>query len=169
MFERVLTGSRYMVLIGVVGSLIAALMMLLYGGLEVVYIMVAAVKEVSIDGVVDKSVVLTFIQVVDLFLLGAAFYIIALGLYELFINDRISLPNWLEIHDFDDLKGKLINVLVVVLGVLFLGEAAQWKGGSDLLVYGASIALVIAALSYFLSNKSKKGKYNIKGTEQEEH
>lgn len=167
MFERILTGSRYMVVIGVIGSLVASFILLLYGGLEVVYIVSDAVKEVSIDGIVDKSVILTFIEVVDLFLLGTAFYIIALGLYELFIDDRINLPAWLEIHDFDDLKGKLIHVLVVVLGVLFLGESALWKGGTDLLIYGASIALVIAALAYFLSHKSKKVKHSAQGLEEE--
>lgn len=92
MFERVLTGSRYMVLVGVVGSLIAALVLLLYGALEVVYILIDTSREISIDGEVDKTVILTFIQVVDLFLLGTAFYIISLGLYELFIDDRLNLP-----------------------------------------------------------------------------
>jgi uncharacterized membrane protein YqhA len=156
MFERILTRSRYMIVIAVIGSLIASLTLILYGGLEVVYILVDAVKGISIDAKVDKSLILTFIEVIDLFLLGTAFYIIALGLYELFINDRIDLPAWLVIHDFDDLKGKLISVLVVVLGVLFLGQVANWKGGTDLISYGVTIALVIASLAYFQSHKAKK-------------
>jgi uncharacterized membrane protein YqhA len=158
MFERILTSSRYMILVGVIGSLIAALSLLLYGGLEVIRLLVNVVRELSLDGNVEKTLILSFIDVIELFLLGTAFYIIALGLYELFINDRIVLPAWLQISDFDDLKAKLINVLVVVLGVLFLGQAAIWKDGTDLLVYGISIAAVIAALAYFQGQKSNKSK-----------
>ena len=167
MFERILTGSRYLILIAVIGSLVASLVLLAYGGLEVIFILARAFSEITIDAKVDKGLILTFIEVVDLFLLGTAFYIIALGLYELFINDRINLPAWLEIHDFDDLKGKLISVLVVVLGVLFLGQAANSKGDANLLAYGVAIALVIAALSYFLSQKTKKARLTPQDDEQE--
>ena len=63
----------------------------------------------------SKKLVVAMIEVIDLFLLGTVFYITALGLYELFISDNIDVPEWLEIHTIDDLKGKLISVVVVVL------------------------------------------------------
>lgn len=47
----------------------------------------------------------------------------------------------------------LIGVVIVVLGVLFLGEVAAWDGERDLLRYGAGIALVIGALTYFLGQR----------------
>jgi uncharacterized membrane protein YqhA len=64
------------------------------------------------------------------------------------------LPEWLTINNLDDLKNKLIAVVIVVLGVLFLGQVVSWDGKTDLLGYGVSIALVIAALTYFLAQKS---------------
>ena len=82
--------------------------------------------------------------------------IIALGLYELFIDPELKLPEWLEIRHLDDLKSKLTKVVVVVLAVLFLGQTASWDGERDLLRYGAAIALVIAALTWFLREKPKK-------------
>ena len=78
------------------------------------------------------------------------------GLFELFIDDRLDLPNWLEIHDLNDLKEKLIGVIIVVLAVLFLGQVATWDGVRDLLGYGTATALVIAALTWFVSQKGKK-------------
>ena len=60
----------------------------------------------------------------------------------------------------DDLKSKLIGVVVVVLGVLFLGQVIGWDGQRELLGYGAAIALVVAALTYFLSQQPKKAKAN---------
>ena len=167
MFERILTGSRYMVLIAVIGSLITAFALLWYAGLKVISIVFKVGREVSLDSVVDKGIILAFIQVIDLFILGTVFYIIAVGLYELFFNDRIGLPGWLVVHDFDDLKSKLMSALIVVLGVLFLGEAVSWKGGTDLLAFGASIALIIATVSYFLSFKSRKVKDVSKGADLE--
>lgn len=156
MFERILTNSRYLIIVAVIGSLISSLALLLYGGLEVFYLISGSINELTIDGKIEKAFILTFVEVIELFLLGCAFYIIALGLYELFINDQINLPAWLEIHDFDDLKGKLVSVLIVVLGVIFLGAVATWDKKSDLLGFGAAIALVIAALAYFLRHRSNK-------------
>jgi len=93
-----------------------------------------------------------------LFLLVTVFYITELGLYELFIDDRIKVPIWLEIHTIDDLKTKLTSVIVVVLSVLFLSEVVRWNGGTNILPLGARIALVIAALTYFLCSQVKKPK-----------
>lgn len=45
---------------------------------------------------------------------------------------KIQLPDWLEIHTLDDLKDKLIGVIVVVLAVLFLGQIVAWDGQRDL-------------------------------------
>ena len=43
------------------------------------------------------------------------------------------------------------GVVIVVLGVMFLGFVVAWDGTRDLLGIGVAIALVIAALTYFLS------------------
>jgi len=114
-----------------------------------------AKAEVSSKGA--KALALEFIEIVDLFLLGTVLLMISLGLYELFINSDLELPQWLQIRTFDDLKLKLVGVVIVVLAVLFLGHVVAWNGERDLLRLGAGIAAVIAALTYFLST-SKGGK-----------
>jgi uncharacterized membrane protein YqhA len=158
MIERILKSSRYMILIAVLGSLLASIALLIYGGIQIIYVIATIIKSGSLGSQTAKLFTLGEIQVIELYLLGTAFYIISLGLYELFINDKLELPNWLEIHNLDDLKSKLVSVIIVVLGVLFLGEAMNWDGESNLLFYGAAIALVIVALAYFLSQKEKKAK-----------
>ena len=42
-------------------------------------------------------------------------------LYPLFVDDGIDMPSWLRIRNLDDLKEKLVGVIVVVMGVYFLG------------------------------------------------
>ena len=147
MFHKFLTGSRYIILIAVIGSALAALASLLYGGAKTIQAIGGLVQGVGDQ--TSKSVVVSFIEVIDLFLIGTVFYIIALGLYELFIDDRLEMPAWLVIRSLDDLKSKLINSIVVIMGVYFLGALVDWNGDSSLLILSGAIALVIAALTLF--------------------
>jgi uncharacterized membrane protein YqhA len=146
--------SRYLILLAVIAAFASAVTLLIFGayetGLEIWHIL---------NGEMPKSLAVTFIEIADLFLLGVVLYIIALGLYELFIDDSVPVPAWLEIHTLDDLKSKLISVVIVVMGVLFLKQVVSWDGERNLLTFGGGIALVIAALTYFISYKSgsKKG------------
>ena len=160
LFRQVLAGGRGFIVIAVVGSFAAAIVTLMYGGLQTVNAIGWIITQNGVSSSNAKKLVVSMIEVIDLFLLGTVFYITALGLYELFIDQEIEVPEWLEIHTIDDLKGKLISVVVVVLGVLFLGQAVTWDGESNLLPFGASIGIVIASLTYFLSgqNKGKKDK-----------
>jgi uncharacterized membrane protein YqhA len=147
--KPILGSSRYLILLAVVAAFVSAVTLLIFG----VYETALTVWHV-LNGEMPKSLAVTFIEIADALLLGVVLYIIALGLYELFIDDTIPVPAWLEIHTLDDLKGKLISVIVVVMGVLFLKQVVSWNGERNLLTYGGGIALVIAALTYFLSYKS---------------
>lgn len=155
--RRFLAATRYIALVPVVCIFLVATALLIYGAVEAAQVIIHAFAgEISSKGA--KALLLAAIELVDLFLLGTVLYVIAVGLYELFVDDRIPLPHWLEIHDLDDLKEKLIGVVIVVLGVLFLGQVIAWDGQRDLLSPGAAVALVIAALAYFLSLKKKDPK-----------
>lgn len=153
---KALAASRYLIIIAVLSTLIAATALLAYGAMETFTILRGFVNPETAGPKGAKGLILAFIELTDLFLLATVLYVIAIGLFELFVDDRLNLPNWLEIHDLNDLKDKLIGVLVVVMGVLFLGQVVTWDGQRNLLPYGAAIALVIAALTYFTSQKPKK-------------
>jgi uncharacterized membrane protein YqhA len=154
--SRILASSRYLILIAVLGSLSAFVALLIAGALQIGITIFYAITAPDITSKGLKALSLSFIEIIDVFLLATVFYIVALGLYELFIDANIVVPSWLSIQDLDDLKSKLASVVIVVLGVLFLGQALEWKG-NDILSYGVAVALVIAALTYFLQ-KSKKSK-----------
>lgn len=159
MLRPILNHSRYLVIAAVLGSLVAALALFAYGVIETFVVVAETVAKADVSSKGAKALALAFIEIVDLFLLGTVFLMIALGLYELFIEENLNLPPWLSIHSFDDLKNKLVGVVVVVLAVLFLGAVVSWDGSRDLLGFGVGVALVIAALTYFLSTaKGEKGK-----------
>ena len=90
------------------------------------------------------------IKQADYALLATVLYVLALGLYSLFVDDRIPMPRWLRIHDLGQLKELLAGVVVVAIAVIFLGQALTWDGTSDLLAPGLASAAVIAALALFL-------------------
>jgi uncharacterized membrane protein YqhA len=76
---------------------------------------------------------------------------VSLGLYQLYFRQDLQLPKWLKIETLDDLKSKLVGVTITVLAVYFLGRAVVWDTGADVLYLGGAVALVIVALTYFLS------------------
>jgi uncharacterized membrane protein YqhA len=161
-FRQILSGSRILILIAVICSLMISLKLLLYGATQT-FVTVSHALTLGHSSKEAKTVILAFIEIIDLFLLATVFYITALGLYALFIDDRLKVPAWLEIHTLDDLKGKLASVVVVILSVIFLGQAVKWEGGTDILPFGLSVALVSGVLTYFLSHQSKKAKIEAKG------
>lgn len=154
---RLLGLSRYLIIIAVLAILVAATTLLVYGAAET-FGVVRGLFDPEVGAPKGaKGLILVFIELTDLFLLATVLYVIAIGLFELFVDDRVALPHWLEIHDLTDLKEKLIGVIIVVMGVVFLGQVVTWDGERRLLGYGAGIALVIASLTYFLSLKPRKG------------
>ena len=155
MMQKLLSSSRYLVLIAVAGAFLSALTLLVYGGISVFQLITDAVMNADISSKTGKILVLGFIESIDLFLLGTVFFIIALGLYELFIDDTVALPAWLVIHTLDDLKNKLIGVIVVVMAVVFLGHVVKWHGEQELIWLGGAIALVTASLTWFVGSKKK--------------
>ncbi len=136
MIHKILASSRQLILLAVICSYIASIAVLIYGVFETVNAIALSIHEGEISSKGGKRLVVSLIEVIDLFLLSTVFYITALGLYELFIDDRIKVPEWLEIHDIDDLKAKLISVIIVVLSVSFLGQAVTWDGNPNFLPFG---------------------------------
>ncbi len=90
--QRILPASRYLILIAILGSFVAATVLILYGGYNTIRLVIEAFSFLGRDPDEIKNVAVNFIGIVDVFLLGTIFYIIALGLYELFIDDQVKVP-----------------------------------------------------------------------------
>jgi uncharacterized membrane protein YqhA len=149
MLRTVFAATRYVILIPVIGTLIAAVLDMVYAGV----IVIAAVLD-ALDSPVSrdeaKDLAITSVEVIDYFLLGTVLYLISLGLYTLFIDSEITLPSWLHVSTLDDLKGKLVNVVIVILAVTFLGKVVEWKTGADIVYLGLGIGAVFLGLAALL-------------------
>lgn len=147
---RVFSSSRYIAAFAVLGSFLAAVTLYIYGTLVVIQLIWDTLMEyrISVEGVKHLQVV--FIEMTDVFLLGTVLFIVAFGLYQLFIQPDLPVPAWLKIQSLDQLTERLIEVVGVLLSVTFLAAAVEGDVGENLLEFGASVAIVIAALSLLL-------------------
>jgi uncharacterized membrane protein YqhA len=98
-----------------------------------------------------------FLTEIDLFLIGATLIIAAIGLYELFIaridpaNLRRPMPAWLEMKDLNDLKARVIAMIVLVAAVSFTDVLLEFgKNTLEVLYLAAGVAVFIIALTIYL-------------------
>jgi uncharacterized membrane protein YqhA len=141
--------STWMFSLAVIGTGIIAVVLFIYGFLLSLSGVYHVITNFSLDMHVVKEYLASSIEIIDIFLVATVFYLISLGLYELFIA-KAPLPGWVEIRSLDDLKTKLLGLTVIALAVIFLGTALTMIGGTGILEFGASVALMILAISAYL-------------------
>ena len=151
-FERALSLSRVTVVVPVIVLLLSAMASFAYG----TEVFVRSVTHVVDDPQVTSHNLGFLLLLTDLFLIGATLMIAAFGFYDLFIG-RIGasgpgakLPGWLRMHDLNDLKARVISMIILVAAVSFVDDVVESKGGLDTLYLGVGVAAVIAALTAFL-------------------
>ncbi len=152
--SRILSGTRYLVVIPVIGLAIAASVFFIFGGIGLIKLLIELVIAIINNTPQDTTgterglVIFEIVEYVHLFLIGTVLYITAVGLYQLFVHE-IKFPNWLKIDSTEELETNLIGVTVVVLAVNFMGAVFIGRQ-ENLLEFGVGIALPIAALGVFL-------------------
>jgi uncharacterized membrane protein YqhA len=145
--RRILASSRYFIVVAVVGSFVAAAAALVYGGMATVRVVLDAFGGGDFTEKGVKLLSVGLVTIIDLFLLGTVLYIVAIGLYELFVDPGLPMPPWLRITTLDDLKERLLGVVGVLLAVTFLGSAVTWDGSANILALGLAIGLVLGVVS----------------------
>jgi uncharacterized membrane protein YqhA len=99
-----------------------------------------------------------FLTEIDLYLIGATLMIAAFGLYELFVakvgaaggRRPLPLPAWLEMTDLDDLKARVISMIILVTAVTFADVLLEFHDELDVLYLGTGVAVFIVALTVYL-------------------
>jgi uncharacterized membrane protein YqhA len=122
---------------------------------------------VVIESVSDKTtlkdVIVDVLTAIDAILLGTVLLVIGFGLYELFIDTNIQVPDWLRVQDLDDLKSKLIGVVVAIIAVVFVGIFVDSNRASDVISYGVGAGALVVGLAIFaFATKKNNGKIGSK-------
>jgi uncharacterized membrane protein YqhA len=148
---RFLLASRYLILLPILGR--AATVFFVFGGFGLLWLLIEVVLDPfhrsHVAKIAKDQFIFEAVKYVHTFLIGTVLYITAVGLYQLFIEE-IDFGGWLRIESTEDLETNLIGVTVVVLAVNFMGAIIA-GGTTNLLQYGAGIALPIIALGAFVA------------------
>ncbi len=152
---KLLESSRFIVVIGVIFLLLAAFAAFIWGAIKTVKLLSVIFLSVG----QNPEIAISLIQLVDAFLIATALLIFSTSLYALFIGD-LDLPDALVARDFNQLKAKLSNVVILVLAVTFLEHLVDWKNGLETLYFGIAVALVSAALIAFSYLGAKSGAHD---------
>ena len=165
--RKLLLSSRYLIYLPILGSLLASAILFVYGLVGIVKLFMD-ILSIGLPGPAENKLIAADItKLIDLFLLGAVLYIIAIGLDELFIDEELPVPRWLGIHSLEDLKDKMLATVVVLLVVYFLGYFAEWNGDISILWAGLGVAAVLVPVAYLLT-RSRHGNHPENPPEAEE-
>ena len=143
--RQILGLTRFAVVVPAIASIIGALLLMTIGSIEMVS---AVVNSITTETTLKGSIVDVLIAV-DAILLGTVLLVIGYGLYELFIDPELKVPVWLRVRDLDDLKSKLIGVVVVIVAVAFVGLFVDSPRAAEVLSYGLGAGALVAGLAVF--------------------
>ena len=147
--------SRFIVILGITALLIAAVMVVVFSFTSLFQIASHIAERGFVFEEMGTYLAVSITEIIDLTLLGIVLIIIALGLYQLFIDPNVKLPKWLNTHHIESLEERLLAVVAVLLPVLFVGYVATWDGGMGIAGLGIAIAFVIVAIGYIISSVAK--------------
>ncbi len=143
--RQILGLTRYAVIVPAIASIIGALLLMAQGSIE----MVVVVYESITNHAYLKDTIVDVLTAVDAILLGTVLLVIGYGLYELFVDPELKVPDWLQVRDLDDLKSKLIGVVVAIIAVVFVGVFVDANRADEVLSYGLGAGALVAGLAVF--------------------
>ncbi len=159
-FEKILWSVRYITILAVILSIIAAFTLIILGSWDIIeaVIFYNPLFDESISN--NNDLLFKIISAIDLFLIGIVLLIFGFGIYELFVSE-IDFANakftesTLKIRDLDQLKNKIIKVVIIVLIVKFFEKVLKFSENfttpMDILYFGLSILSI--CIGYYLINK----------------
>jgi uncharacterized membrane protein YqhA len=152
--RKILGLTRYAVVVPAIASIVGALLLMAQGSIEMVMVVVDSVMSEKYL----KDTIVEVLTAVDAILLGTVLLVIGYGLYELFIDTDIDVPAWLQVRDLDDLKSKLIGVVVAIIAVVFVGVFVDSNRADEVVAYGVGAGALVAGLALFALATTKTDK-----------
>ncbi len=143
--KRIMGLTRYAVFVPAIASIIGALLLMAQGSWAMLMTVIDSVS----NGYGLKETIVEVLTAVDAILLGTVLLVIGYGLYELFIDADLDVPQWLRVYDLDDLKSKLIGVVVAIVAVVFVGVFVDSNRASDVISYGVGAGALVVGLAIF--------------------
>ncbi len=157
-FEALIWNFRFFILIPVIFSLLSALRLILIGTIDIWAGLTIAINPQDPEGEMTIKTVTYIIGGVDYYLIGIVLLIFAFGIYELFISE-IEIKHQddssiLQSASLEELKGKLVNVIVVALIVSLFKQMLNIEIGKLSDVIYIALAILLISISQYLLHLS---------------
>lgn len=154
-FERVLWSLRFIVILGVVFGALSAIILFIVGSMEIFNVLLDALFVVDAH-LSHETILIGLIGAIDFYLIGLVLLIFSFGIYELFISELDiarscgGFTNILEVKNLDDLKNKILKVIIMVLIVTFFQRILEMEmlTSMDTLAMAISICLICIGVYY---------------------
>jgi len=159
-FEKGLWSTRFIVIIAVILSIISSISLFLLGGWEIIQATTFNNPLFNENINNNNDLLFKIISSIDLFLIGIVLLIFGFGVYELFISEinfakAKFADSTLKINNLDQLKNKIIKVIIIVLIVKFFEKVLKlshnFTSPNDLLLF--SISILSICIGYYLINR----------------
>jgi len=141
--------SRYFVILSVFTLLIVSITIFIMGTIHSIITIEHIWTQFSHDKIVSIEFLIELLEIINTMLKGVIFYIIGVGLYNLFVIP-VNLCVQFGVSSFNDLEEKVISVVIVIFAVQFLKYLTISENAIDILYYGLAITVVTLALVAFL-------------------
>ena len=172
-FESLIWNFRFFILIPVILSLLSALRLIMIGTLDIWAGLTLALDPKDPEGIMTIKTVAYIIGGVDYYLIGIVLLIFAFGIYELFISEieikHQDNSSILQTNSLEELKGKLVNVIVVALIVSLFKQmlSIEIRQLSDVLY--TAMAILLISISQYLLHLSHTKSHHSKGNNKKNH
>lgn len=152
--KRILRLNMWFIMIGVLALALTSIVTFLMG---IAHFLLFLIKDIHWRHFeVPHNFDVVICQILEINLIAVILFISAIGLYLLFWKD-IRVPEWLSINNVNQLKEKLVGILITIMGVTFLEHILEWHDPKGTLMLGASIALIITALVFYMKIMVSEG------------
>lgn len=143
--NRILGSARYVSVIPSIATILGGLVLMVRSSIEIFRVVI----DVAVHQAKIKPTVVHMLTAVDGVLLGTVLLVIGYGLYTLFIDDGLTVPASLQVHDFHDLKAKLTGVVVAIISVVFVGVFVDTNRAADVMESGVGAGALLTGLALF--------------------
>ncbi len=156
--EKLLWSTRYIVLFSVVSSVLASIILFLVGSYEIAHTIYLQVYNLLNGNEYHEELLVGIIAGIDLYLISVVLMIFGFGIYELFISKIDIARNnvditILEIENLDELKQKIIKVIIMVLIVNFFERILKMPYESPMDLLWFAISVLALSIGIYLVRK----------------
>ncbi len=162
-FEQFLWQSRFLVLIAVLASLLGALLLFVVGTLDIMEVVISAVRyylgHSSVD--IHDFIVTDIIIAIDIYLIAVVLLIFGLGIYRLFVStidesEQHGKNHPFNVQSFDELKDKIVRVVILAVIIEFFRAVVDIRFSTPLDGIYLALSVLALAASLYLMGKSHK-------------